>query len=97
MKAHDDVSRYVEEWDEEVLQHVADIDIAYTHEQQVGGCGLQRIRGLGFKKRGCAMLFAAKRDVLLERRRLRFRDSGLISFSMKILFSPTWPLLRCDV
>lgn len=36
MKEHQDIKGYIEEWDEQVLLYVADIDVAYTHEQQVG-------------------------------------------------------------
>ncbi len=66
MKAHDDVSRYIEEWDEEVLQYVADIDVAYTHEQQVGGCS-RGAGGVGRLESGAVrwMLFAVKHDCLL--------------------------------
>ncbi len=36
MKEHQDIKGYIEEWDEQVLLYVADIDVTYTHEQQVG-------------------------------------------------------------
>jgi hypothetical protein len=35
MQAHDDIKVCIEEWDEAVLQYVADVDVAYTHELQV--------------------------------------------------------------
>lgn len=34
MQAHEDVKRCIEEWDEPVLRYVADINVAFTHEQQ---------------------------------------------------------------
>ncbi len=57
MKAHEDVARYIEEWDEEVLQYIADIDVAYTHEQQVREVLQRRLRDFAFENWGCATLF----------------------------------------
>jgi hypothetical protein len=53
MKEHQDIKGYIEEWDEQVLLYVADIDVTYTHEQQVGAgvivapAGLLLYRGVG--------------------------------------------------
>jgi hypothetical protein len=35
MQAHQDINGCIEEWDEQVLRYISDINVAYTHEQQV--------------------------------------------------------------
>ena len=35
MQSHDDIKSCIEEWDKDVLRYIADVDVAYTHEQQV--------------------------------------------------------------
>jgi hypothetical protein len=37
MQSHDDIKSCIEEWDQDVLRYIADVDVAYTHEQQVSG------------------------------------------------------------